>query len=100
MEGLRQELYGCKCYDSTCIMQVTTDLSPPDEKYIDLADPKRKWFDHVWFETQLSTGGFWYRCKEALRYVFRIRPYHTFWGGPVLTKEDAIRLRDQLDEVI
>ena len=88
-KGMEQQLFVCDCGDVS--HQFIVSWYPDDED----------WNDLIYFTVHLSQSyNFWKRLWHGIKYIFGFKCRFGAFDEILVNKEDAKRLRDELDKFI
>ena len=80
---MNKEYFECKCFNTDCLLVVHTDKGDMDK---------------VWVSMAVKRGGFFYRVRQAFKFVFTRHDWA--FHDMILHDKDLERLRNTIDEVI
>lgn len=86
------EYYECRCESPEHVLRFTyseEEYYKPDEKEA-----------VVYLNVFLSTGGFWHRVKEGVKYIFGHKSKYGHFDDWIMKREDAEKLRDLFNKVV
>lgn len=96
-EFTKQEFFVCSCGNWQDMVVVEYDRSDWGEKF----DDEHRLDDTLYFHVQMNHFLPWYkRAWRAIMYVFARDAKWIHWSESLVTKDDAIRMREILTEYI